>query len=518
MLVNVFKQLLIMSIIAGGLYLIQKFFSALTLKYFTAAWHYYSNLIMYSFFVVPYYKIVSLFDLNFGPTGENGPRSLPLMGLNQLTAINPAANDAVLLQAKSYTVVSFRFDFAPYILMTGTLIFIAVILVQNYHLHRRIFRTCPLSVEEQILEILFMCKQKMGITSQIPVYIAPYISTPFLYGIFKPRIVLPDIKLTTEELQYVFLHELTHWKRHDAWLKCLLLFINAILWFNPLAYMARRDIDRFCEQSCDESVVKSMNNQERRRYCELILNGLWNVADQNTQLFSAFSGKRKHLERRINMILEGEDSKSKKSVRMIAIAMTLVISLLGTSAAVYATSEMIPQALVQKSGTELQLTGFVDNINIPPVQETANTSVQAVKVAPYQQAASPLEKSSLSSVTPQGTSVPTMFWNLAANNYNGSFSGVSNIGIYTNYYFAPNSNNTIYLDQRVTGQNSTSQTYIVTLYDKTSGSAVYQNTLTVGDTTWTLTYSGLNSNHFYYMKWQAVGTNMLIDGTFTVRH
>ena len=60
----------------------------------------------------------------------------------------------------------------------------------------------------------------------------------------------------------------------------------------PISLYARRDIDRFFEQSCDESVVKSMNNQERRRYCELILNVLWNVTDQNTQLFSAFSDKR----------------------------------------------------------------------------------------------------------------------------------------------------------------------------------------------------------------------------------
>ncbi|MFZ3130487.1 MAG: M56 family metallopeptidase [Desulfosporosinus sp.] len=517
MLINIFKQLLIMSVIAGGLYLILKLFSALTLKYFTAAWHYYSNLIMYSFFLVPYYKIVSLFDLNFGPTAENGLGLLSLMGLNQPTVINPAADDLALLLAKSYTAVSFRFDFVPHILMTGTLIFIAVILVQNYRLKRRIFRTCRLAAEEQTLGILFTCKQEMGITREIPVYIVPHISTPFLYGNFKPRIVLPDIKFTAEELQYVFLHELTHWKCHDDWLKYLLLFINAIHWFNPLAYMARHDIDRFCELSCDESVVKSMNNQERRRYCELILNVLWNVADQNTQLFSAFSDKRKHLERRISMILKSEGSKSKKSVRILAIAMTLVISLLGTSAAVYAASETIPQALVQKSSTKLQLTGFVDNINISPVSETANISVQKVKEAPYQQSASPLEKPSLSSVTPRGTTVPTMFWNLATNNYNGSFSGVSTAGIYTNYYFAPNSNNTIYLDERVTGQNSSSQTYKVTLYDQTSGSAVYQNTLTVGDTTWTLTYSGLNSNHFYYVKWEAIGANMFIDGTFTVR-
>jgi hypothetical protein len=192
---------------------------------------------------------------------------------------------------------------------------------------------CRPTDEMQILEALSKCKQQMGITKQIPIYISSCITTPFLYGIFKPRIVLPDIKLTMEELQSVFLHELTHWKRRDAWWKIIMLFINAIHWFNPLAYMARLDIDRFCELSCDESVVKAMNNSERRRYCELMLSVLWNVADQNAKLFSAFGGKRKQLERRVDIILKDEGLKSKKWVRMVAITMTLVIMLLGTISA-----------------------------------------------------------------------------------------------------------------------------------------------------------------------------------------
>ena len=516
MLMNIYNQLLIMSIVAGGLYLVLKLLNVLTPKYFTAAWHYYSNLMMYSFFLVPYYKIVSLFHLDLEPVAQNGIRLPSIIELNQ-TTVKPVSNDIAMFLTKSYTAVFF--DFVPYILMAGTLIFIVAILVQGYHLKHRIFSRCRLTAEEQTLGILFKCKQELGITRKIPVYIVPYISTPFLYGNFMPRIVLPDIKFTSEELRYIFLHELTHWNRHDVWLKFLILFINAIHWFNPFAYIARRDIDRFCELSCDESVIRSMNNQERRQYCELILNVLWNVVDHNAQLFSAFSDKRKHLiKRRVDMILKNEGSKSKKYVRMIAIVTTIAISLLGISAAALAANEKIPKALVQISDSGLRLDGFVDNINIPPVQEVANTPVQTVKVAPVQKAVSPLKESAFSSVTPQSTTVPTMFWNLSANNYNGSFSDVSNAGIYTNYYFAPNSNNTIYLDERVTGQNSTSQTYIVTLYDKTSGSAFYQNTLTVGNTTWTLIYSGLNSNHFYYIKWQAGGINQLIDGTFTVRH
>lgn len=81
-----------------------------------------------------------------------------------------------------------------------------------------------------------------------------------------------------------------------------------------------------------------MNSTERRRYCKLLLNVLWNVADQKVKLYSAFSDKRNDLERRIRMILKHDGSKKKKSVRMLAVTMTLSMALIGTGA-VYAGSE-----------------------------------------------------------------------------------------------------------------------------------------------------------------------------------
>jgi len=358
MLINIYNQLLIMSIVAGGLYLVLKLLSVLTSKYFTAAWHYYSYLMMYLFFLVSYYKIVSLFHLDLELTSP----------LSQPTVMAPPSNDVVSLQAESYTTVFF--DFVPYILIAGTLIFIAVILVQDYRLKRRIFAACHLTKEEQTLGILFKCKQKMGIAKEIPIYIAPYISTPFIYGSFKPRIVLPNIKFTSEELRYVFLHELTHWKRHDLWFKGLMLFINAIHWFNPLAYLARHDIDRFCEQSCDESVTKSMNSQEKRRYCKLILSVLWNAADQKNHLSSvyAFSNKRKHLERRINMILKKKSFKNKKSVLFAAITLTLLVASVGSVAA-YAASE---NPIIANMASDTAIDAVVNDDGGGHIQATAD--------------------------------------------------------------------------------------------------------------------------------------------------
>ncbi|MDI3480882.1 MAG: hypothetical protein PWQ97_537, partial [Tepidanaerobacteraceae bacterium] len=221
MLINIYYQLFVMSFVAGGLYLILKLLSAVTLKYFTAAWHYYTNMAICMFFLLPYHKWMSWLDLSFIKMPDKGFGLPSIAGLNPLTALTLAAGGFSIPQQESHAGASVYFELLPYLLMAGTLIFISVILIQNYNLNCRIFRMCRLTDEMQILEVLSKCKQQMGIIKQIPVYISPCIMTPFVYGIFKPRIVLPDIKLSADELQCVFLHELTHWKRRDALLKYL---------------------------------------------------------------------------------------------------------------------------------------------------------------------------------------------------------------------------------------------------------------------------------------------------------
>ncbi|MDT3703261.1 MAG: M56 family metallopeptidase [Thermincola sp.] len=325
-----------MSVVAGGLYLILKLFSGITTQYLTPSWHYYTYAVIYMFFLLPYHKLLSLFHLSFSQNAENGLGLPTLPSIVELPLLG--SNDFVAATDKAGGVSTLNLDFLPYLLVAGTLVFIVVILIQNIKLYRRIFSVCRLEDDAQFRGILARCKQEMGISKKVSVYTSPYASTPFLYGILKPRIVLPDIEFTTEELQHVFYHELTHWKRRDPWLKCLMLLMNAVHWFNPLAYIARYDIDRFCELSCDESVVISMNTEERRQYCELILNVLWHAAGHNVKLFSAFSDKRKQLERRMNMIMKIEGLKSKKWVHMFAIAMLLVLVLAG-SVAVYAANE-----------------------------------------------------------------------------------------------------------------------------------------------------------------------------------
>jgi len=243
-----YDELFLMSVVAGALYLILKMFGKLTGKYFSAGWHYYSYLVICSFFLVPYRKLVPPLDPGFavrvgggGTEGASGGWTLPSIFPSAARQLSPAA------VSDRQEIAAWVAHILPFLCLTGSIVFLGAALMQHFRLHRRIVQMDRLAGDETLYLVLSECKQKLGIKKDIPVYLWPNITTPFLYGWWKPRIVLPDMDFTPEQYRHVFLHELTHYKRRDPWAKSLLLLVNAIHWFNPLAYMVRRDLDRFCE-------------------------------------------------------------------------------------------------------------------------------------------------------------------------------------------------------------------------------------------------------------------------------
>ena len=97
------------------------------------------------------------------------------------------------------------------------------------------------------------------------VYICDEVSSPFIFGFFRPKIYLPS-GLDPETTGYVLLHEKIHLRRKDHWWKPLGYFLLAIYWFNPLLWVAYILLCRDIEQSCDEKVISQMNAREKQGY------------------------------------------------------------------------------------------------------------------------------------------------------------------------------------------------------------------------------------------------------------
>ena len=96
-------------------------------------------------------------------------------------------------------------------------------------------------------------------------YEAVNIRSPFVLGVFKPRIYLPA-GLSGQERGYVILHEQTHIKRRDHIIKFAAYFILCLHWFNPLAWAAFLLMGADMEMSCDERVLKEMGGETKINY------------------------------------------------------------------------------------------------------------------------------------------------------------------------------------------------------------------------------------------------------------
>ena len=96
------------------------------------------------------------------------------------------------------------------------------------------------------------------------------VSSPFVFGIIKPRIYLP-FKMNGQDLEHVVAHEHAHIRRKDHWWKPFGFLLLTIHWFNPLMWLAYVLLCRDIELACDEKVIKELGNEQRADYMQALV-------------------------------------------------------------------------------------------------------------------------------------------------------------------------------------------------------------------------------------------------------
>ncbi len=101
-------------------------------------------------------------------------------------------------------------------------------------------------------------------------YLADHIPTPFVMGIFKPKIYIPS-GTPQKERSYILAHEEHHIRRFDHIVKLLAWAALCIHWFNPLVWLAFFLSGNDMEMSCDEAVIRTLDPVTRAAYAESLL-------------------------------------------------------------------------------------------------------------------------------------------------------------------------------------------------------------------------------------------------------
>lgn len=102
------------------------------------------------------------------------------------------------------------------------------------------------------------------------VYLCDNIKSPFILGVFRPRIYLTS-GMDEAARDCVLRHERAHLRRWDHVWKPLGFGLLAVYWYNPLVWLAYILFCRDMELACDERVIRDMAAEERAAYSQALL-------------------------------------------------------------------------------------------------------------------------------------------------------------------------------------------------------------------------------------------------------
>ncbi|MBQ3518284.1 MAG: hypothetical protein IJA31_03065 [Clostridia bacterium] len=114
-------------------------------------------------------------------------------------------------------------------------------------------------------------KTKESIVLEGNVFVCDRIDTPFILGLFRPRIFLPS-DMVESDVNHVLAHENAHLARRDHWWKPLGFLLLTVHWFNPVLWAGYVLLCRDIELACDEKVIRNMDIQNKKDYSSALIN------------------------------------------------------------------------------------------------------------------------------------------------------------------------------------------------------------------------------------------------------
>lgn len=374
MIGEIFKAILIMSLVGSVLTGIISLFRPITKKIFGYSWHYYIWLCVLFVMLIPV-------RFNINPT--TAPSIITQTAQTEQTAqqtsvgnqpetvenviqTDTAQKPQVLQKVFGIwnRIVYNRVSILAWLWLIGAMLLILLNIARYISLNVKIRKNG---------EIISLSEIGEYTNRKINVRVWESIASPFMTGVIKPTLILPKAKLSDEQLHNILCHEMTHFKRHDILYKCFAEFVKCVHWFNPVIWYVTRQIATECEISCDIAVTKNMSDSEEMSYINTILSLLPTGKSKQLPLTTQMASSKKILKRRFIMI------KNKKTTSKFMSAISAVIAVFMLSTMVFASGVLSDLTTddytieILNNGEKIELTNkpFIENGEVYlPLRET----------------------------------------------------------------------------------------------------------------------------------------------------
>ncbi|MBN2703506.1 MAG: hypothetical protein JXR23_04770 [Pontiellaceae bacterium] len=195
---------------------------------------------------------------------------------------------------------------------------------------------------------------------------------PMAFGLFRPAIVLPvDGRAWPEQKRSaVLVHELAHVKRNDCLLHSVCTIALALHWFNPLFWIAARQLRLEREHACDDYVLT--NGAPAADYADQLLEVARMQSGRVPLLSAAITMARKNaLEGRLLAILDGGRRRGAFGLGAVCLSVLLTVGIaLPLASATGAKVQTAVENVVADVEDKVS-----ESVNVPPVDLTVTSEV-----------------------------------------------------------------------------------------------------------------------------------------------
>ena len=176
------------------------------------------------------------------------------------------------------------------------------------------------------IELLNSLKNKLHFEGSVQLLISAKAQVPMVVGFLKPIILMPVAaiaQLSTDQLETILLHELTHVKRNDYLVNILQTIAETILFFNPFVWLVSSITRQEREHCCDDLVL--IHTREPLFYATALAT-LASHPTLSSTLAIAASGQSNQLFNRIKRIMEMKKNPLSYSRMVAAIVIIFAIT------------------------------------------------------------------------------------------------------------------------------------------------------------------------------------------------
>lgn len=279
--------------------------------------------------------------------------------LQKMTAVQTAAPEGADLSGILMRAL-------PYVWAAAALLLSGILAVLYIRECRRMNEAIPLSGEQAC-----SLRKEADIPERVRLLASDRIVTPVVFGIVRPKIILPSFLLSEKSgrLKFVLAHEAAHVRRGDNLWKVIMLLAVCIHWFNPLVWLMYVLFSRDMELSCDERVLSRFGEGAKREYARALV-GLAEKQYQRS-LFAQGFGK-SAIKERIEAIM-----KFKKATGLSAACAVL---LLGTAVTVFAQTDQRESGIQDNDIAAVQEENDVNSGDAAQADAPAGNSEESMEI------------------------------------------------------------------------------------------------------------------------------------------